>query len=233
MQKKIILFLILFPCLAYASLVSWWQAEGNALDSSGSNDGTLVNSVGFATGKIGKAFSLSGGFVRFADNASLDITGQMTISAWIKPNATNANRIVDKITAGGGDGYLLDLLGGKLRMIAHGGAASSSVSISTGVFSHVAGVYDGSIIKVYVNGVLEGSSNFIGNTLGNAHPLRIGVDSTESANFFSGLIDDVHIYNHALSSTEIQNMALLITVPEPASMILLIIALFILKKTKF
>ena len=211
---------------ALPNTVSRWAADGNALDSVGSNNGTLINGVTFGTGQFGQAFRLNGTnqYVNIPDSNSLDITNALTISAWINPTtvtSVTSYRIVDKITAGGADGYLLDILTGPLRMIA-GNAELLGGTVATNTFQHVAGVYDGQFMRLYINGVQVASRDFgsIAPIPTNNLSLKIGVDSTGNGNLFSGLIDEVNIFNRALSASEIGQLALNpnnVSVPEPTS----------------
>ena len=208
---------------ALPNTVSRWAADGNALDSVDSNNGTLINGVTFGTGQFGQAFSLNGTnqYVDIPDSNSLDITNALTISAWINPTTVTSSRIVDKITMGVTDGYLLDILGGSLRMIA-GSRLLSGGTVATNTFQNVAGVYDGQFMRLYINGVQVASNDFgsIAPIPTNNRSLKIGVDSTGNGNLFSGLIDEVNIFNRALSASEIGQLALNpnnVSVPEPTS----------------
>ena len=187
-----------------AGMVAWWPGDASTSDLAGANDGSIVGGVTYAAGRVGQAFSLDGstGWVQVPDSASLRVTGQITIDAWINPAATGG-RVVDKITAGGADGYLLDTYGGVIRLIVDGQTLSGATSIPTGAWSHVAGVYDGAQMRVYLNGALDGT---IATTVAiptNALPVRIGAAS-DGGSLFSGLIDEVEVFNRALSQAEIQ-----------------------------
>src|ERR1043165_9287318 len=72
-----------------STVVSYWAAEGNANDSADSNNGSLVGSAGFTTGDIGQAFSLNGttDYINVPNASNLNITGSLTLSAWIYLNA--------------------------------------------------------------------------------------------------------------------------------------------------
>jgi hypothetical protein len=208
---------------ALPNTVSRWAADGNALDSVDSNNGTLINGVTFGTGQFGQAFSLNvtNQYVDIPDSNSLDITNALTISAWINPTTVTSSRIVDKITVGVTDGYLLDILGGSLRMIA-GSRLLSGGTVATNTFQNVAGVYAGQFMRLYINGVQVASNDFgsIAPIPTNNRSLKIGVDSTGNGNLFSGLIDEVNIFNRALSASEIGQLALNpnnVSVPEPTS----------------
>jgi len=157
----------------------------------------------YGVGGLGDACGTAGSFVRAPDSASLEITGAITIDAWVN-SSTVFGRIVDKITAFGADGYLLDLVDtGQLRMIVEGDAITSPAPISSGTFNHVAGVYDGANLSLYLNGVLIATTPTGVTAIPVNHdPLTIGADSTGGSNF-TGVIDEPRIFARALSAAEI------------------------------
>ncbi|MBK6405753.1 MAG: LamG domain-containing protein [Holophagales bacterium] len=148
-------------------MVAWWPGDGNASDIAGVHHGSVVGGVTYAAGRVGQAFRLDGstGWVQVPDSAALSVTGQITIDAWINPAATGG-RVVDKITAGGADGYLLDTNGGVVRPL--DGSLGTTVAIPV-----------------------------------NALSVRIGAAS-DGGSLFNGLIDEVEVFDRALSQPEIQ-----------------------------
>jgi hypothetical protein len=86
--------------------------------------------------------------------------------------------------------------------------ADSSVSVNDGKWHYIAATYDGTTMRIYIDGVQTGTqTGFTGNLPNLAGALHIGADyQATPANFFNGSIDDVRIYNRALSPTEIQNL---------------------------
>ena len=191
-----------------SGLVSWWPGDGNTLDIADGNNGTIVGGVTYSAGRVAQAFNLNGtnAYVQVSNAPNLQITSQITLDAWINPTATGG-RVIDKITAGGSDGYMLDTFGGKTRLIIGGASVSGATTLSTSVFTHVAGTYDGTTLRVYVNGVLDGSLVAAGAIPSNSLTLRIGADST-GASLFSGLIDEVEVFNRALAQPEINAIVL-------------------------
>lgn len=187
-----------------AGMVAWWPGDGNAHDISGANAAALVGGAAYAAGRVDQAFSLNGStaWVEAPDAAALRFTGAFTIDAWIYPNATGG-RVVDKITAGSGDGYLLDTWGGVIRFLFDGQTLSGATTIPTGAWSHVAGVYDGAEMRVYLNGTLDGTRATTAAVPTNALPLRIGAAS-DGGSLFWGLIDEVELFGRSLSQAEIQ-----------------------------
>jgi hypothetical protein len=186
-----------------AGMVAWWPGDGTTADLAGSNTGTWNGAAAYTAGEVGLAFSFGGAsWVQAPSTAALSPTAALTIDAWIAPQATTSSRIVDKITAGGQDGYLLDVLNNSLRLIIGGQALQGATTLQPGVTYHVAGTFDGATLTVYVNGAVDGSAGAIGTLPANALPLRIGADQT-GANTFNGWIDEVEVFNRALSPQEI------------------------------
>ncbi len=198
-----------------ANLVSWYRGENNALDSQGSNNGTLINGVSFSAGKVGQAFDFTNENqrVEIPDSDSLDLTNAVTLEAWVAPsqigNPNNGTTIMHKgdITSFGNQPYGLFYNRDGLMVFRVGN--SSTFSISTGsttvlpldTFTHIVGTYDGTTSKIYINGVLEGSSaENIGTLVTNNLPLRIGSNGSTG---FVGKIDEPTIYSRALSAGEV------------------------------
>ena len=199
-----------------ANLVSWYRGENNANDSKGTNNGTLQNGVSFTAGKVGQAFNFTNENqrVEIPDNDSLDLTTAVTLEAWVAPsqigNPNNGTTIMHKgdISSFGNQPYSLHYNREGTAVFRVGN--SSTFSVSTGsttvlplnTFTHIVGTYDGTTSKIYINGVLEGSSaENIGAMVTNNLPLRIG---NNGAAGFVGKIDEPTIYSRALSSSEVQ-----------------------------
>jgi len=195
---------------APAGIISWWHGEGDYTDAVGTNPGINLGGVTFATGAVGSGFLFNGmtsSYIEVADAASLRVAGPMTIDAWISPSVANSTgRIVDKITAGGANGYLFDVITGQLRVFVGTDGVMSGITVPLNTFTHVAGVYSGTTFSLYFNGVLIASKTTTVAAVPTAMlPLRIGADST-GANRFSGVIDEPRIFGRALSAAEIQDI---------------------------
>jgi concanavalin A-like lectin/glucanase superfamily protein len=196
------------PCTTGApSMVGWWPADGDMADRVAGHAGTSgtqggATAVMFGPGKVAGAFDLEGtSYVQIPNAPSFQITAAITIEAWILANALGG-RIVDKITAGGADGYLLDTYANKLRLIVGSTHLSTASSLPTGAWVHVAGTWDGTTGRLFVNGSVAGSAAIAGPLPTTSLPLRIGADSN-GENRFSGKIDEVALYNRALTTAEI------------------------------
>jgi hypothetical protein len=160
----------------------------------------------------GYALSLNGtnAYAQVNSSASLNITGALTLEAWIKYNTNGTyQEIVARESYGQtGGGYALQITNtGKLRFLLYQGgtayvAVVGATTLSAGVWHHVAGVFDGaSQRRVYLDGVEDGSASSAGSapTSGTAN-LQIGRLSSNSLYYFNGLIDEVRVSNSALYS---------------------------------
>ncbi len=192
--------------------VSLWSGEGDFLDTFENNDGTEVGSIGFSPAEVGMGFDFngsSGNFVEIADDDSLDFTSALTITTWVNIRDTSSRRILDKITAGVGDGWLLDTLNNRFRFIASGLSTPSLSSNSTlplNEFTHIAAVYDGSSISLYLNGVLDATTPSTGLLTINSLNARIGANSN-GGNLFNGIIDELGVWDVALTAEQINEVA--------------------------
>jgi hypothetical protein len=154
--------------------VSWWKAEGNANDSVATNNGTLVGGVTFVPGVAGQAFAFNGtdAHVRIPHNANLNAGAGFSVEFWEKANPSQPEYQFDIINKSHG---FVDETGwafqgtsgtpqGALNFVL--GTGSSFPEVSTGVsildnqWHHVAGVYTGSSIQIYLDGVLKNSTSF-------------------------------------------------------------------------
>lgn len=192
---------------APSGAISWYRGEGNALDQNALNNGTLNNGPAFVAGRSGRAFSFNGSnYVQAPDSASLNVSSQLTIEGWINASAFGGGRrLVDKITPATSNGYLIQLLGDKVNFIAGPNNLISVQSLFANTWTHVAGVYDGVTMRIFVNGVEDASGGGSGAIPANANPLRIGIDQ-DGNNAFSGVLDEFAIYGRALSQSEIRSI---------------------------
>ncbi len=208
------------------NLVGWWRFdEGSGAItydySARNNNGTVYGAV-WTTGQINGALNFDGSddYVEIPDNDnSLDMISQMTIAAWVKPNdCDNMYCIAGKQPSGTASEYISGnytflIAGGYLNLwhqtdtdgteIFYG----STSSITAGVWQHIAvTLKEGDGVKFYINGELTETlpqTEVFG--IVNNEPVRIG--KMKSGDYiFKGALDDIRIYNKALSGTEIQQI---------------------------
>ncbi len=152
-------------------------------------------------------------YVEIGDVAPLNITGSaITLSAWVKIASKAAEK---KVLAKWSDSpaarsYLLSVGGGTddkaIMAIANPGVASATgtTAMAIGTFHHILGTYDGSIIRVYLDGVEDDTTAKTGNIGSTTAPVRIGVGSgATSEGPTDGAIDDARIYDRVLSAKEV------------------------------
>ena len=208
---------------ARPGLVGYWKLDEtsgtSAADSAGSNTGE-VSGAAWTSGKHGNALSFNGpaSYLSVPYNAGLAPTEAITFSSWFyTTNKTVAQRIISK-TEGGG--YQLSLnengacsantLCALLHVNGTYYAASVPISsISNNAWYYVTGAYDGSALKLYLNGAQMASTPASGAiTYAFSNPLCIGSEPsstvcTGGGVHFYGSIDEVKIYNRSLTATEI------------------------------
>ncbi len=191
-----------------------------ASDSSGnSNTGTLINSPTWTTsGKYGSALSFDGvnDYVDAGGNNSLDISNNLTISAWIKTSDTSGNgRIIQRRALGATKGYefsvgtngSLGFFYGDGTNYGYSDAWGVNNKINDGSWHHVVltivngSTPSGSAIS-YVDGIFFAQQNF--STVGSFTQTTNLIIGNYSTKYFKGSIDEIRIYNRALSQSEIQ-----------------------------
>jgi formylglycine-generating enzyme required for sulfatase activity len=191
-----------------ANLVAYWKLDGDATDSAGSNHGTIYGATP-VTGQVGGALSFDGDdYVQVADDDSLDISDEITISAWINPSNTSSIRmIVSKYKDYAGMSYLLELSNEKLHfMLRDVNSFFGIQTFSIGIWYHVVATYDGSRVRGYINGELDNEQAAYGAIPITTQELNIGRQADNNLWPFEGLIDEVRIYNRALSTEVIEGL---------------------------
>jgi fibronectin type 3 domain-containing protein len=201
---------------------SFDEGAGNTLnDQSGNgNNGSVNNATWSSGGRYGGALLFTGStssFVQIASSAALQLTKGMTLEAWVNPSslaspdggwcaviakdhANSSNDIAYALYAAQGtntgpSGHIL------VSSRDYGTTGGSKLALNGWAFLTV--TYNGSVLSTYLNGVLLGSKSISGSIFTGADPLKIGGDW--SGEMFTGLIDNVRLYNRALSATEIQS----------------------------
>jgi Concanavalin A-like lectin/glucanases superfamily len=198
----------------------WMLDEGTgptANDYVGNNDGTVIGPV-WTTGQVGGALSFDGfdDYVDLGNNSSLEFGYPITISAWINLDRLNDNAIVaTDANPSCYSGVWLQVNNGLLEVAFGDGSGAgastrrskkASTALQIDTWYHVAGVIRGAIdMDIYINGVNDGGiySGSGGNVAFSSANAAIGKNAPWDL-FFQGLIDEVAIYDKALSAYEIQ-----------------------------
>ena len=207
-----------------AGLVAWWTGDNTASDSAGGNDSTLVNGAAYAAGQIGSAFSFDGvnDRVQVPDSESLKLSESLTIEGWVKANSIPVAGQQGEILfrgddRGGLDPYSLSVQAhGMLRFEVSGLTEAMSVYslMPVGQFVHIVGTLDDAtgVMRLYLNGVLMSQTVTTARPFGDLDPASnpgIGIGNhggypTTPHNFpFHGLIDELKVYERALTGEEV------------------------------
>ena len=198
-----------------SGLVGYWKFDeglGNIVyDSSGySNHGTIYGATWTDNGKFGGALYFGGDdYVLVPSSPSLEITDELTLEAWIKVHYSVDSTILTKRYRFSEVGYGLHFWDSERVVSFNVGASmyeglkTREISLELDNWYHIAGTYIESTgeWKIYVNGALENSLTRPGELAANNAPIYIG--SHNSTSFFRGVIDEIRIYNRALSPDEI------------------------------
>lgn len=198
-------------------IISWWRAENDALDSAGTNNGTLTNGTAFAAGEVGQSFLLDGvaDYVVIPDSTSLR-PASVTLEAWVKINSTNGIQLIFAKPLGSAtlDSYGLAIQNGApLAAICDNsgfGTFISGSSLTLGQWYHLAFTFDNAsqLEVLYVNGVAVATASAGKSMSYDSHPLLLGADIENGAPsyFLNGQIDEASIYDRALGPDEIDSI---------------------------
>ncbi|MHC4354701.1 MAG: LamG-like jellyroll fold domain-containing protein [Planctomycetota bacterium] len=212
-----------------AGLLAHYPLDGNANDSAGTAHGTVSGGT-FVAGRFGQAISLAGiglaggEYVDCGNPPQLDFgTGSWTVSAWIKaPSSTDQMNVFSNGgDSSGGIRYVLSVGETSDHMAvltlddnASKEQSTGSVVVDDDQWHHIVGIRDGGSMRIYVDGFQDGSDNALpdgynlsGTSQANAY---IGAgwnfETSVVQKFFVGAIDEVRVYNYALSSAEVRSL---------------------------
>ncbi len=205
-------------------LVGWWPFNGNANDESGNGNNGTVNGATLTTDRFGntdKAYSFDGvnDFINFNSNSAFNLLNDITISCWSQSVNSISNQ-VQLVWFGDAqsskDPYSIAIsstnrfyfrkdvsTGSIIRQV------NSTITLNTNYF-HIVGTYNVSAnkMKIYINGLLQDSINvdFSINYATQNMVLNFATVNNGLQQFFKGALDDIGIWNRALSQQEITNL---------------------------
>lgn len=198
-------------------LISFWTFDKDDIDGDtvkdvgGENHGTMIGGPEVVKGKVGEALKFDGedDYVVVPHSEGLDFqTDEATVEAWIYPNAIEADKHCLYRKADVRDKFIFRLNGSNLELYLETDAGPNNImagNIEANRWQHVLGRYDGSNVEVFVDGISVGSVAHSGNIVSDVADAYIG--SRPSDRRYNGIIDELRVYNRALSAAEIrQNM---------------------------
>ena len=201
------------PPAAGSGPIAHWRLDENtgttATDAAGGdNNGTLTNGPLWTAGRIGSALSFDGinDSVSVPDSPALDLTGALTLSAWVNPAiaTTSYKSIMIKnytyfmyasAPGCGNGGILAGLSGTPARVVC------DTTPLAVNTWTHLAVTYDGAAVRLYRNGVLKSSAAVTGGPTVTAGTLQLG--ASQYGEHFKGKLDEARVYNRALSAAEV------------------------------
>lgn len=199
------------------NLIGYWkfdESSGNASDSSGAGL-TLTNngSTSYATGKINNGADLEQSSSNFfsSTSTSFNFTSAFTVSCWVKPESITAlsysPAILSKDSSGQGYNLRVSYIDSKINWVRHDSTVpvTSTTALSNGTWYFVAVTYDGTTIKLYVNGSEEASASYTAHTASGSD-FRVGGSTQYSSRLWDGMIDEMGAWSRALSSAEVSSL---------------------------
>ena len=208
------------------SVVAFWlfdEASGNvATDNSGNGyDADLVENPVWVDGKFGNAIEFQGeSYLEIRDSAqNLSFGGSdpFTITAWVKNQG--GGTIIGKFNGGIIGAYTVTISGGGIVSFhreVDPWSFSGSMALPADDFGHVAVTYDGAEMKIYVNGEFDSSQERGPQNTDTVTPVLIGARFTSDApsEFFNGVLDEVALFDVALTDEQIRNVMLGLSFPK-------------------
>ncbi len=206
-------------------LVSWWPGENHANDVIGNNDGTIQNGTNYTVGMVNQSFTFDevDDYILVEDDPTLDLTGDMTIEAWVRRTGFTSD--VGQVIGKGG-GYIngVDLpmvfamrfnflqFEALFEDVNGNNIVLGGPSFEDWMFHHYVYVRSGNSHELFVDAFSFGSMTFTDGPASTAGlPLTIGAQYHQPqgsndtiSNFFGGDIDEISLYNRALTLAEIQ-----------------------------
>lgn len=209
-----------YASTALSGLVGYWPLDGDSNDRSVKTNNGAINGTTFTTNRLGNTssacfFNGSGTYVGIPDSSTLDVTN-LTLAFWFRLDSSDtARELVNKFGGDGSISFGSEYSGGNGRIyfrVSTGGSLGSltdlpsATVINTATWYHFVGTYDGAEVNLYINGVRENSTPKTGTIFNSAEEIKIGRYGYYSGWVFHGAIDNVAIWNRALSSNEVSEV---------------------------
>jgi hypothetical protein len=205
-------------------LVGWWPFNGNANDLSGNNNNGTVNGATLTADRYGnanKAYNFNGinNYIEAPSNTGLQLSAAYSIGLWFKSNIFNAGQygytLISKIQSSGWYGGYETMIGetNSIGGVNHTGNINGNFQLpysglSSGNWYSVIVTFNGTQLKLYVNGNIVNTVNQSGTLQTGNDPLRFGRRGGGGIydQWFNGVIDDIGIWNRALTECEVKKL---------------------------
>ncbi|WP_223271684.1 DUF6701 domain-containing protein [Colwellia hornerae] len=196
--------------------VIWDGSTGEVVDQTDNFNASALNGVTTA----GSLPALSGNpgtcrygsfdgiddYIQINDDNRLDLQSELSISVWINPKVLPSSGLKTIISKDENYEFHLQPSGDIFWWWQTHSFSTTGAGIEAGNWYHIAITYKSGRQVIYVNGVEKGSRTFTDNLTLNNDPLQIGQDQGSSSRFFEGYIDEVHLYNGALTAIEVNEL---------------------------
>lgn len=192
--------------------VLWTVADGTTLSgediTSNANTATIVGSATAVAGIVDGAASFNGStqYLSRASTGSLEITGDITVSCWVKTTSGSTSALVSKYTSGD-NGWVLFYNGNTVQFDGRDGSTNyrssgaSTATVNSGTWKYVVGQRTGTTWKVFVNGTQENSTNVgTSGSISNTNALEAAALSPTHTNKLNGSLDQIRVDNVARSA---------------------------------
>ena len=207
-----------------SNLMDFYAGQGNALDSAGTSNGTIVGNVSYAPGVVDQAFDFTGANSTIALGTTPDIvgTGAFAIAVWVNTTSTGTEYIINQRDPNNANGeYVLQLNDGQVNFWTNanntfGFNITTNETVNNGNWHLlVAERLANGTGEIYIDGVLATSSGVPSNvtSLESGINVYIGEDVRDAVDVgpgyafnYEGLLEGVQIYNTALTPTQIANL---------------------------
>jgi hypothetical protein len=194
------------PDPADPSLVTYYEFEGNTNDALGNYHATAAGGLSYAAGKLGQAVSLDEIDGQAINTfAQAEVWTAYSVSLWAKTDlfAQNNNSALFSTSINTSSGFQVNMDGTDPGNYIYHGSMDGMMGPTTSSWTHLGVSCDGVETKLYYNGVLSGTVNVADTDF---TKLAVGVNRAED-NWFGGEIDEVKVYDRALSSGEMAGLA--------------------------
>jgi tetratricopeptide (TPR) repeat protein len=225
LQRLLILVTLLLinsiSSIVNADLIALWEFDyESAADSCGNNNGTFNGYPVFSAGHAGSdgALELNGNdYISIDNECDFDITDKITVAIWIK--VKKFDKAWQAIVTKGDSAWRLARTNQEETVAFHLTGITSNNNgrhqnlgvdgnrnVVDGRWHHIVGVYDGAMISLYVDGILDRAIEATGTIVTNNYKVCIGGNAEREGRCFDGLIDDVAIFDHALSENNVKQL---------------------------